>query len=96
MNLDRRTTKSAVFLIDDKYCASPKNNVPSGWDYDHRGSAAAKEHERNAAHAFTTSNDGKYPMTFARTFTVLEKGKASFSPSWRSRREKSIVERSLI
>ena len=78
MVLDRRTTKNAVYLIDDKYCCSPKNNVPSGWDYDHRGSANAKIHERNAAHSFTASSEGKYPMTLARPFTVLDKGKASF------------------
>ncbi len=79
MKLDTRTTKSAVYLIDDKYVTSPKNNVPSGWDYDHRGSAAAKTHELQAAHNFTTSSEGKYPMTLARTFMVLNKGKASLA-----------------
>jgi len=79
MKLDTRTTKSAVYLIDEKYGGSEKNSIPSGWDYDQRGSATAKEHEKNVARNLTTSSEGKYPLTLARTFMVLNKGKASFA-----------------
>lgn len=79
MKLDTRKPISAVYLMDEKFCTTRQNGVPSGWDYDFRGSATAKEHELNPAHYFTTSADGKYPMTLARTFTVLHKGKASFA-----------------
>ena len=79
MKLDTRKPISAVYLMDEKFCTTAQNGVPSGWDYDFRGSANAKEHEVNPAHRFTTSADGKYPMTLARTFTFLNEGKASFA-----------------
>lgn len=78
MKLDTRKTKNAVYLIDDKYPLAPKYTVPSGWDYDQRGSAKAKEHDRTMPRDFVTSKDGKYPMTLARTFMLLDSGKASF------------------
>lgn len=77
MRLDNRKINNAVFLIDDMYCGSPKNKVPSGWDLDFRGHYDPKDNSRVMAHNLKTSDEGKYPLTMARTFTLIEKGKAT-------------------
>ena len=77
MRLDNRKTDSAVFLIDEYYCGSNKNKVPSGWDLDYRGHENPKDNSRVAAHNMKTSNEGKYALTMARTFTLIEHGKAT-------------------
>ena len=72
MKLDNRKINNAVFLIDDMYCGSPKNKVPSGWDLDFRGHYDPKDNSRVMVHNFKTSDEGKYPLTAARTFTLIE------------------------
>ena len=78
MTIDTRTTKSAVYLIDEEYLANAKNPVPSGWDADRRGAEDPLDRRRGIYQQLKTSTEGKYPVTMSRKFMPLRSGKASF------------------
>ncbi len=78
MIIDTRTTEAAVFLIDEEFPKTPKFPVPSGWDFDARGSANKMNKRFGRDFDLTTLEDGKYPVTLSRRFLPLRKGKASF------------------
>lgn len=78
MKIDTRTTKSAVYLIDEEFPKTPKHPVPSGWDADTRGSEDPLVRKFGRGFTLDKSPDKKYPMTISRRFMPLRGGKASF------------------
>ena len=78
MKIDTRTTKDAVYLIDEEYMVNAKNPVPSGWDADRRGAKTPLERTYGSYRRMETRDDGKYPLLMSRKFMPLRGGKASF------------------
>lgn len=83
MTIDTRTTKEAVYLIDEEYMVNAKNPVPSGWDADRRGAKDPLETKRGAYRRMETRDDGKYPLIMSRKFMPVRSGKASFRQIFR-------------
>jgi len=78
MIIDTRETKSAVYLIDERFPRTPKHPVPSGWDKDNRGAKDPFEKLWGRGGKLETSDEGKYPLIMSRRFMPVREGKASF------------------
>ena len=83
MKTDTRTTKEAVYLIDEEYMVNAKNPVPSGWDADRRGAKNPLDTKWGAYRRMETRDDGKYPLIMSRKFMPVRSGKASFRQIFR-------------
>jgi len=77
MNRDTRTTKSAVYLIDEWFLHESRHPVPSGWDYDGRGEALYKNPVYwQRSFILETDPDRNEPVTMGRRFMPIRSGKA--------------------
>ena len=80
MNRDTRTTKSAVYLIDEWYLHEARHPIPSGWDYDGRGEALHKNRVYwQRRFVLETDPERNAPVTLGRKFMPVRHGKAFFN-----------------
>jgi len=76
--IDTRTTKSAVYIIDDDMVHTENHPVPSGWDYDGRGAINPAVHRFGRSFELATDKAHENPVTLRRKFLPLRDGKANF------------------
>ncbi len=77
--IDTRTTKNAVYLIDDDMVRTHYHPVPSGWDYDSRGAINPAVHQFGRSFVISTDKEHEGPVSMRRRFLPLRGGKASFA-----------------
>ncbi len=77
--VDTRTTKNAVYLIDDDMVRTAYHPVPSGWDYDQRGAINPVVHQFGRSFTISTDKEHNAPVSLRRRFLPLRGGKASFA-----------------
>ena len=77
--IDTRTTKNAVYLIDDDMVRTENHPVPSGWDYDNRGAIIPAFHQYGRSFVVSTDKEHNAPVSMRRNFLPLRSGKANFA-----------------
>lgn len=77
--VDTRTTKNAVYLIDDDMVRTTNHPVPSGWDYDNRGAINPAVHQFGRSFNISTDKEHNAPVSMKRDFLPLRSGKANFA-----------------
>ncbi len=77
--VDTRTTKNAVYLIDDDMVRTANHPVPSGWDYDNRGAITPVNHQYGRDFVVSTDKEHNAPVSMKRAFLPLRGGKANFA-----------------
>ena len=75
---DTRTTKNAVYIIDDDMVRTTNHPVPSGWDYDSRGAINPAVHQFGRTFNISTDKEHNAPVSLRRRFLPLRGGKANF------------------
>ena len=76
---DTRTTKNAVYLIDDDMVRTANHPVPSGWDYDQRGAVNPVVHQFGGSFVIASDMNCNEPVSLRRRFLPLRGGKANFA-----------------
>ncbi len=76
---DTRTTKNAVYLIDDDMIRTENHPVPSGWDYDSRGAINPVHHRFGRTFNVATDKEHNAPVSLSRKFMPVREGKANFA-----------------
>ncbi len=76
---DTRTTKNAVYIIDDEMVRTANHPVPSGWDYDSRGALEPVYHRFGRGFNVAKNAEVNEPVSLKRNFLPLRNGKASFA-----------------
>lgn len=76
--IDTRTTKNAVYIMDDDMVRTQNHPVPSGWDYDLRGAIDPYVHGFGRSYTIATDNEHNAPVSLKRNFLPLRDGSANF------------------